>query len=134
MPTLEATFAAQPTTSTVLLVVPTTSEPSITIFSSEFRALVHTFQTLTITHSTLFQQMAELCAHQDQQTTILRQIQQYLGLLPSPQPDLPASSAPITPAKGTTPVEVQIPPPQDEPPTVTATPKEASSPPEAPIT
>ncbi|KAL6324801.1 hypothetical protein AAG906_018328 [Vitis piasezkii] len=65
------------------LIAPTTSEPSITISSSEFRALVHTFQTLTITHSALFQQMVEMCAHQDQQIAILRQIQQHLGLLRS---------------------------------------------------
>ncbi|KAL6337923.1 hypothetical protein AAG906_005388 [Vitis piasezkii] len=49
-------------------------------------------------------------------------------------PDLPTSLAPIAPVEDTTPVEVRIPPPQDEPPTVTATPKEASSPPEAPTT
>ncbi|RVW15293.1 hypothetical protein CK203_085596 [Vitis vinifera] len=66
VPTLEATFAAQPTTSTVLLVVPTTSEPSITILASEFCALVHTSQTLTTTHFAPFQQMAEMRAHQDQ--------------------------------------------------------------------
>ena len=134
VPTPKATSTASPTTPTVPPVTPTTFEPSITISASEFRALVHTFQTLTTTHSALFQQMAELCAHQDQQTTILRQIQQYLGLLPSPQPDLPASSAPIAPFEDTTPAEVRIPPPQDEPPTVTATLVEASSPPEAPTT
>ncbi|RVW41469.1 hypothetical protein CK203_094052 [Vitis vinifera] len=104
VPTPEATSAAPPTTSTVLPVAPTTSESSITISASEFRAL----------------------------TAILRQIQQHLGLLPPPQPDLPVSSAPIAPAKDTTPVEVRIPPPQDEPPTITAMPGEASSPLEAP--
>ncbi|KAL6345554.1 hypothetical protein AAG906_017281 [Vitis piasezkii] len=59
-------------------------------------------------------------------------IQKHLGLLPSPQPELPASSAPIALAEDTTPVEVWIQPPQDEPLTVTATPEDASSPPEAP--
>ena len=53
--TLEATFAAPPTTPNVPPVAPTTSESSITILASEFHALVHTFQTLTTTHSTLFQ-------------------------------------------------------------------------------
>ncbi|RVW20307.1 hypothetical protein CK203_116945 [Vitis vinifera] len=63
---------------------------------------------------------------------ILRQIQQHLGLLPPPQPDLPTSSAPIALAEDTTPAEVWIPPPQDEPPIVTSTLEDASSPPEAP--
>ena len=66
VPTPEATSTAPPTTPIVPPVAPTTSEPSITISASEFRALVHTFQTLTITHSTLFQQMVEMLAHQDQ--------------------------------------------------------------------
>ena len=92
--------------------------------------------------------MAEMRAHQNQHTTILRQIQQHLGLLPPPQTDLPASSEPLASTEDTTTVEVQIPPPQeattnaialddpqDEPQTihtVTATPEDASSPPEAP--
>nr|CAN70989.1 hypothetical protein VITISV_007324 [Vitis vinifera] len=49
-------------------------------------------------------------------------------------PNPPASSTPIAPVEDTTLAEVRIPTPQDEPPTVTTTPKEASSPPEAPIT
>ena len=106
VPTLEATFAAPPTTPTVPPVVPTTSEPSISISGSEFCALVHTFQTLTTTHSAIFQKMAEIRDHQDQQTAILCQIQQHLGLLPSPQFDLPAFSVPIAPADDTTLVEV----------------------------
>nr|CAN62062.1 hypothetical protein VITISV_010407 [Vitis vinifera] len=65
VPTLKATSAAPPTTSTIPLVIPNTSESSITISASEFRALVHTFQTLTTTHSALFQKMAEMHAHQD---------------------------------------------------------------------
>ncbi|RVW29320.1 hypothetical protein CK203_115423 [Vitis vinifera] len=40
--------------------------------------------------------------------------------------------SPIAPIEDTTPAEVQIPPPQDEPPIVTATLEDASSPPEAP--
>ncbi|XP_034701971.1 lysine-rich arabinogalactan protein 19-like [Vitis riparia] len=46
--------------------------------------------------------------------------------------NIPASSTPIAPVDDTTPAEVRIPPPQDEPPTVTASPEEASSPPKAP--
>nr|CAN83413.1 hypothetical protein VITISV_011239 [Vitis vinifera] len=84
VPTPEATSAAPPTIPTIPPVAPTTSESSITISASEFRALVHIFQTLTTTHSALFQQMVEMRAHQDQQTAILRQIQQHLGLLPPP--------------------------------------------------
>ena len=91
VPTPEATSATPPTTPTVPLVVSTTSEPSITISALEFRVLVHTFQTLTTTHSAIFQKMAEMRDHQDQQTAILRQIQQHLGLLPPPQFDLPHS-------------------------------------------
>ncbi|RVW40867.1 hypothetical protein CK203_094303 [Vitis vinifera] len=47
VPTPEATYAALPTTPTVPVVAPTTSESFITISALEFRALVHTFQTLT---------------------------------------------------------------------------------------
>ena len=78
--------------------------------------------------------MAEMHTHQNQQIGILRQIQQHLGLLHPPQPDLPASSAPIAPVEDTIPAKVWIPPPQDEPPTVTVTPEDASSPLEAPTT
>ena len=100
--------------------------------------------------------MAEMSFQQNQQTAILHQILQHLGLLPPPQPDLPASSEPLAPVEDsilvevTTTAAVQIPPPpkatidaiasvdpQDEPQTVdtvTATPEDASSPPEAPTT
>ncbi|XP_010654880.1 uncharacterized protein LOC104880290 [Vitis vinifera] len=83
-------------------------------------------------------------------------IQQHLGLLLPPQPNLPTSSKPLAtakdtiPAEDTTTVEVQIPPPQeattdaiasvdpqDKPQTidtVTTIPEDASSPPEAPTT
>ena len=106
VPTPEATFTTLPTSPTVPPVMPTTSEPSITISALEFCVLVHTFQTLTTTHSAIFQKMAEIRDHQDQQTAILCQIQQHLGLLPSPQFDLPAFSVPIAPADDTTLVEV----------------------------
>ena len=136
VPTPEAISTAPPTTPIVPPVAPTTSEPSITISASEFRALVHTFQTLTTTHTTIFQQMAEMCAHQDQQTAILRQIQQHLGLLSPPQPDLPTSSRPLTIAEDTisledtTTIEVRILPPQEA---TIATSEDASFP-QAPTT
>ena len=112
MPMLEATPTVPP-------VAPTTSEHSITLSATEFRSLIHTFQTLTTTHAALFQQMVEMHAHQDHQTTILRQIQQHIRLLPPPQPDLLASSKPLAPAEDTIPaeetttVETQISPPQE---------------------
>ena len=75
VPTPKATSAAPPMTPTVPPVAPTTSKPFITISTSKFHSLVHTFQTLTTTHAALFQQMVEMRVHRDQQTTILRQIQ-----------------------------------------------------------
>ena len=54
VPMLEATSTAPPMTPTVPLVTPTTSELSITISDSEFRGLIHIFQTLTTTHVALF--------------------------------------------------------------------------------
>ena len=156
MPLPETTFATPLMTLTVPPVGPTTFNPSITISASKFRTLTHTFQTLTTTHAAIFQPMVEMRAHQDQQTAILCQIQQHLGLLPPPQPDLPVSSEPLALAEDTilaedtTTVEVQIPPPQeattdaiapddpqDEPQTVDtviATPEDPSFPPEAAIT
>ena len=156
VPMPEAIFAAPPMTHTVPPVAPTTSEPSITVSASEFHVLVATLQTLSTTHAALFQQMAEMSFQQNQQIAILHQILQHLGLLPPPQPDLPASSEPLAPvegtilAKDTTTAEVQIVPPQeattnaialidpqDEPQTVnivTTTLEDASSPPEAPTT
>ena len=81
------------------------SEASITISATEFRAMVHTFQTMTTTHIALFQQMAAMRAQQDQHAPILRQIQQHLGLMPPPQPDIPGPSEPIAPTEGTIPTE-----------------------------
>ena len=63
MPTPQATSTTPPTPLTVPPVAPTTSKLSITISATEFRALVHTFQTLTTTHSALFQHMVEMLAH-----------------------------------------------------------------------
>ncbi|KAL6340699.1 hypothetical protein AAG906_014389 [Vitis piasezkii] len=65
---LFAPLGAPPMVAPLVLPQPiasTTSEPSITISASEFRSLIHTFQTLTTTHAALFQQMAEMRA-QDQ--------------------------------------------------------------------
>ena len=94
-PMPEATYTALPTTPTIPPTAPSTSEASITIFAAEFRAMVHTFQTLTTTHITLFWHMADRRAQQDQHAAILRQIHQHLGLLPPPQPDIPGPSEPI---------------------------------------
>ncbi|RVW74609.1 Pol polyprotein [Vitis vinifera] len=117
VPMPEAISAASPMTPIVPSVVPTTFEHSITISVLEFRSLVATLQTLSTTHTALFQQMVEMRSQQNQQTAILRQIQQHLGLLPPPQPDLLASSKPLAPVEDTIPAEdtttakVQISPP-----------------------
>ena len=63
VPTPQATSAASPTPPTIPPVAPTTSELSITISATEFHALVHTFQTVTTTHSALFRHMAKMRAH-----------------------------------------------------------------------
>ncbi|RVW64766.1 hypothetical protein CK203_065857 [Vitis vinifera] len=76
-PMPEATYTAPPTTLVVPPDAPSTSEASITISATEFRAM-------------------------DYHTAILHQIQQHLGLLPPPQPDIPGPSEPITPAEETT--------------------------------
>ena len=85
VPMLEAVSAAPPMTPIIPFVAPTTSEPSITISTSEFCGLVATLQTLSTTHAALFQQMDEIYSQQNQQTAILHQIQQHLGLLSPPQ-------------------------------------------------
>ena len=101
----EATYTAPPTTHVVPPDAPSTSEASITISAIEFRAIVHIFQTLTTTHTALFQHMAAMRAQQDQHTAILRQIQQHLGLLLPPQPDILGPLEPIAPVEETTPAE-----------------------------
>ena len=119
VPMPEAISTASPMTPIVPSVVPTTFEHSITISVLEFHSLVATLQTLSTTHTALFQQMVEMRSQQNQQTAILRQIQQHLGLLPPPQPDLLASSKPLAPVEDTIPAEdtttakVQISPPQE---------------------
>ena len=92
-------------------VVPAASEPhlsesSITISILEFRGLCHTLQTLTATQSVLAQKMEAIRAHQDhliatqtQHTTILRQIQQHLGILSPLEHDMPIPSEPTDPSQ-----------------------------------
>lgn len=84
---------------------PTTSEPFITISATEFLGVVQTLRIVTTTHTALFQQMAVMRAQQEEQMVILRQIQQHLGCLPSPQPNLPSSSKPVAPVADTIPPE-----------------------------
>ena len=104
----EATYTVLSTTPAIPSAAPSTSEAFITISATEFRVMVHMFQTLTITHNALFWQMATMRSQQDQHTTILRQVQQHLGLLPPPQPDIPGPSEPIASTEETTRADVPI--------------------------
>ena len=61
----QATSTDPPATPPVPLAAPPTSEDFITIFGTEFRAMVLLFRTLTATYNALFQQMANIHAHQD---------------------------------------------------------------------
>ena len=49
--------------------------------------------------------MVDIHAQQDRHTAIIRHIQQHLGLLPPPQPDIPGPSEPIAPVEETTTTE-----------------------------
>ena len=51
----------------------------------------------------------QLIATQTQHTTILRQIQQHLGILPPPKHDTPGPSEPTAPSEEATPAEQAIP-------------------------
>ena len=75
-------------------VVPPTSEPPITIPGPEYRALLASFQTLTTTQMTIMERMDHFQLQQDQQTLILREIQQHLGLVPPTPPVAVLSSVP----------------------------------------
>ena len=109
--TPEATSSAPLTTPRTPSVVPVTSAPhpsesTIAMFISDFRGLCHTLQTLTATQSVLAQQMAAICAHQDQliatqtqHTVILRQIQHHLGILSPPEHDMLGLSQPTDPSQ-----------------------------------
>ena len=66
--------------------VPPTSEPPITIPGAEYRDLLASFQTLTTTQTTIMERMDHFQLRQDQQTLILHEIQQHLGLLPPAPP------------------------------------------------
>ncbi|RVW25018.1 hypothetical protein CK203_114195 [Vitis vinifera] len=79
-------------------VVPPTSEPPITIPGAEYRDLLASFQTLTTTQTAIMERMDHFQLRQDQQTLILREIQQHLGLLPPAPPIAPVPSEPFAPA------------------------------------
>ena len=74
--------------------VPPTSEPPITILGAEYCALLASSQTLTTTHTTIMEWMDHFQLQQDQQTLILREIQQHLNLLPPAPPVVVPSSVP----------------------------------------
>ncbi|RVW33449.1 hypothetical protein CK203_098858 [Vitis vinifera] len=116
---------------------PFTFEYSITISTSEFRALVHTFQTTHHPHTASSRKWLRCVPIRTSRLLYSAKFQQHLGLLPLLQLDLPTSSEPLAPVEDTIPpedttiVEVRIPPPQEA---TTATSEDASSPPEAPTT
>ena len=86
--------------------VPPTAEPPITIPGSEYHALLASFQTLTTTQMTIMERMDHFQLQQDQQTLILREIQQHLSLLPPTPPVAPVLSEPSAPVDDATPVAV----------------------------
>ncbi|RVW57740.1 hypothetical protein CK203_117459 [Vitis vinifera] len=101
----EVTPSTPPATPGTPPVIPSKSESSpppesrISISISEFRGLCHTLQTLTTSQSILTQQMAALCAYQEQiiatqthHTAILRQIQHHLGEIEASIPSIPTST------------------------------------------
>ncbi|RVX06648.1 hypothetical protein CK203_029586 [Vitis vinifera] len=104
--------------------VPPTSEPPITIPGAEYHDLLASFQTLTTTQTIIMERMDHFQLRQDQQTLILREIQQHLDLLPPAPPVAPVPSEPSAPADDATPVVV--------PSTVAA--EDPSYPPEEPTT
>ena len=52
--------------------------------------------------------MVDIHAQQDRHTAIIRHIQQHLGVLPPPQPDIPGPSEPIASTKETARADVPI--------------------------
>ncbi|RVW12787.1 hypothetical protein CK203_110399 [Vitis vinifera] len=78
----------------------------ITIPGAEYRDLLASFQSLTTTQTAIMERMDHFQVRQDQQTLILREIQQHLGLLPPAPPVAPMPSEPSTPADDATPVAV----------------------------
>ncbi|RVW18179.1 hypothetical protein CK203_106890 [Vitis vinifera] len=132
-PMPEATYTAPPTTLTIPPDAHSTSEASITISATEFHAMVHTFQTLTTSHTALFPADGRHTVLS--KTSILPSFIRFINIMTSPPPqlDIPGPSEPIALAKETilaketTRVDVPIQPTQE----ATANP---SSPPEAPTT
>ena len=110
--------------------VPPALEPPITIPAAEYQDLLASFHTLTTTQTAIMERMDHFQLRQDQQTLILREIQQHLGLLPPAPPVSPVPSEPFAsvddfdPADDATPVAV--------PSTVAA--EDPSYPPEEPTT
>ncbi|KAJ9697273.1 hypothetical protein PVL29_009182 [Vitis rotundifolia] len=98
----QATPTDPPATPPVPPAAPAPSEAPITIFATEFRAMIHLFKTLTATHNALFQQMRDIRAQQDPHTVIVRQIQQHLGLSPL-HTDILGPSEPLVSAEETIP-------------------------------
>ncbi|RVW63989.1 hypothetical protein CK203_049393 [Vitis vinifera] len=78
--------------------VPPALEPPITIPAAEYRDLLASFHTLTTTQTAIMERMDHFQLRQDQQTLILREIQQHLGLLPPAPPVSPVPSEPFATA------------------------------------
>ncbi|RVW37866.1 hypothetical protein CK203_108336 [Vitis vinifera] len=74
--------------------IPPTLESPITIPGAEYCALLASFQTLTTTQTAILERMDHFQRQQDQQTLILREIQQHLGLFPPAPPVAVPSSVP----------------------------------------
>nr|CAN73713.1 hypothetical protein VITISV_028127 [Vitis vinifera] len=74
--------------------VPPTSKSPITIPGTEYHALLVSFLTLTTTQTAIMERMDHFQLRQDQQTLILHEIQQHLGLLrPAPPVAVPSTVA-----------------------------------------
>ena len=68
--------------------------------------MLASFQTLTTTQTAIMERMDHFQLRQDQQTLILREIQQHLGLLPPAPPVAPMPSESSAPANDATPVAI----------------------------
>ncbi|RVW91125.1 hypothetical protein CK203_039915 [Vitis vinifera] len=114
-PIHEGIPSAFPTTHSTPPVIPTASEPStlaeprMTIPLSEYRDLCHTLQTLTVTQSSLAQEMSAIRSQQEQilttqtqHTAILRQLQHHLGLPSATEHLTPTTTEPHAPPELTT--------------------------------
>ena len=81
----------------------------MTIPLSEYRDLCHTLQTLTVTQSSLAQEMSAIRSQQEQilttqtqHTAILRQLQHHLGLPSAIEPLTPTTAEPHASPEPTT--------------------------------